>query len=202
MPRLRRLSIRSRLLAAVLIAIGAGCSISAPQPGTPHAMTSSAIAVYNLTESGRGKPGDINHGKPVDIDWHAASDSFFVATYNDGTIYPGAGADSEVPVYMQGTLGRTVGGITIAHDLLYVAGAISGQIRVYDLATKAQVGRFETGSGGDLIDLAVTGTGDVWATDGTRAALWHLTSQQVTAGNGTTTALPLTPRDRIQPVAP
>lgn len=84
-------------------------------------------------------------------------------------------------------------GITVARGLLYATGGTSGQIRVYNLITTAQVGHFETGAGGELIDLAVTDAGDVWATDGTRPFLWHLTPQQVTTGSGTATALPITP---------
>ena len=142
---------------------------------------------------------DISHGKPIDIGWHAASGTFLVATYNDGTIYRGRLADPDVPVYMTGTLGQTVAGIAVAGDLLYAAGSISGQIRVYDLATKAQVGRFETGSGGEVLDLVVTGSGDVWATDGTRPVLWHLTAQQAAEGSGTPSALPLTPEIAFTP---
>ena len=100
---------------------------------------------------------------------------------------------------MTGTLGQTVAGIAVAGDLLYAAGSISGQIRVYDLATKAQVGRFETGSGGEVLDLVVTGSGDVWATDGTRPVLWHLTAQQAAEGSGTPSALPLTPEIAFTP---
>ena len=185
-----------RVLAAVCLLIVAGCSASAPPPGPPPA---SAVTLYTLAESNRGKPGDIRHGKPIDIGFHAASDSFLVATYNDGTIYRGRLADPDVPVYMTGKLGQTVAGIAVAGDLLYAAGSISGQIRVYDLATKAQVGSFETGSGGEVIDLAVTSSGDVWVTDGFRPVLWHLTAQQVAEGSGAPTALPVTPEIAFTP---
>jgi hypothetical protein len=176
-----------------LIILAAGCSTSAPVPGSPHATTSSAVTVYTLAESGEGKPGEISHGKPMDIDWDATSGSFFVSTYNDGTIYRGRLNDPDVPVYIEGTSGQRAEGIAVARGLLYMTGGISGQIRLYNLVTKAQMGHFETGSGGELIDLAVTDTGDVWATDGTRPLLWHLTPQQVAAGSGTPTALPVTP---------
>jgi hypothetical protein len=76
---------------------------------------------------------------------------------------------------------------------------MSGQIRVYNLATKALLGHFETGSGGDLIDLEVTDAGDVWATDALRPVLWHLTPQQVAAGSGTPTALPVGPEITFTP---
>jgi len=193
MPPLRRPLTQGRTLMTALILLAAGCSTSAPEPGTPHATTPSVVTIYTLAESGDGKPGAISHGKPMDIDSDAASGSFFVSTYNDGTIYRGRLNDPNVPVYIEGTLGQTAEGITIARGLLYMAGGISGQIRVYNLATKTQVGRYETGSGGELMDLAVTGTGDVWATDGIRPVLWHLTPQQVAAGSGTPTALPIAP---------
>jgi hypothetical protein len=45
-----------------------------------------------------------------------------------------------------------------------VAGGIYGDLKVYDVATKAQVGTFTTGQGGFLNDLVVTDTGDVWVT--------------------------------------
>jgi hypothetical protein len=76
---------------------------------------------------------------------------------------------------------------------------MSGQIRVYNLATKALLGHFETGSGGDLIDLEVTDAGDVWATDALRPVLWHLTPQQVAAGSGTPTTLPVGPEITFTP---
>jgi len=172
MPRLRWF----RVLAAVAFSIVAGCSAPAPPPGPPEP---SAVALYTLAESNRGKLTDINHGKPTDIGWHAASGTFLVATYNDGTIYRGRLADPDVPVYMTGKLGETVSGIAVAGDLLYAAGSISGQIRVYDLVTKTQVGRFETGSGGKVLDLVVTGSGDVWATDRTRPVLYVLGACQL-----------------------
>ena len=192
MPRLRWF----RVLAAVAFSIVAGCSAPAPPPGPPEP---SAVALYTLAESNRGKLTDINHGKPTDIGWHAASGTFLVATYNDGTIYRGRLADPDVPVYMTGKLGETVSGIAVAGDLLYAAGSISGQIRVYDLVTKTQVGRFETGSGGKVLDLVVTGSGDVWATDRTRPVLWHLTAQQVAEGSGTPSALPVAPEIAFTP---
>jgi hypothetical protein len=159
MPQLRRPPTHGRALVVALIILAAGCGTSAPEPGSPHATTSSAITVYTLAESGSGKPGEISHGKPMDIDWDAASGSFFVSTYNDGTIYRGRLNDPNVPVYIEGTLDQMTEGITVARGLLYTAGGTSGQIRVYNLVTKAQVGHFETGSGGELIDLAVTDTG-------------------------------------------
>jgi hypothetical protein len=115
------------------------------------------------------------------------------ADNTDPTIYRGRLDDPNVPVYIEGAPGQTTDGVRVARGKLYVTGDLSGPVRVYDMATKALVGKFETGSGGLLIDLAVTNTGDIWVTDGIRPVLWHLTPQQVAAGSGTATGLPVDP---------
>jgi hypothetical protein len=97
------------------------------------------------------------------------------ADNTDPTIYRGRLDDPHVPVYIEGTPGQTTDGVRVIRGKLYVTGDLSGPIRVYDMATKTLVGKFEIGSGGLLIDLAVTNTGDIWVTDGIRPVLWHLT---------------------------
>ncbi len=67
MPPLRRPPIQGRAFVVALILLAAGCGTSAPEPGSPHATTLSAITVYTLAESGEGQPGQISHGKPTDI---------------------------------------------------------------------------------------------------------------------------------------
>ena len=109
------------------------------------------------------------------IAWDEASRTFFVGAYNDGTIYRGGLDDPTVRPFIKGTPGRSAVGLKVAADRLYVAGGIYGDLRVYDVATKAQVGTFSTGQGGFLNDLVVTDTGDVWVTDSVRPMLWHLT---------------------------
>jgi hypothetical protein len=61
----------------------------------------------------------------------------------------------------EGQPGESADGIRVAGGRTYVAGSTDGRIRVYDLATRQRTGTFETGPGGQVIDLAVTGTGDV-----------------------------------------
>ena len=135
MPRRQWLLTCARLPAMVLIVVGAGCSSSAPVPGSPHASTPSTPVVYTLAESGHPTTcTEIGHGKPVDIDWDPASSSFFVATYNDGTIYRGRLDDPTVPVYIEGTLGQVADGIAVARSLLYIAGGFSGQIMPANVA--------------------------------------------------------------------
>ena len=61
--------------------------------------------------------------------------------------------------------GKSAVGLKVKRGKLYVAGGGTGSITVYDIATKAQVAKFETGSGGFLNDLQVTRNGDVYVTD-------------------------------------
>jgi Cu-Zn family superoxide dismutase len=70
-----------------------------------------------------------------------------------------------------------------------VAGGPTGAITVYDLASRAVVATFQTGSGGFLNDLVVTRRGDVYVTDSFRPTLWHVSAEQVRAGSGTPQAL-------------
>ena len=81
--------------------------------------------------------------------------------------------------------GKSAVGLKVKRGKLYVAGGGTGSITVYDIATKAQVAKFETGSGGFLNDLQVTRNGDVYVTDSVRQTLWHVTGEQVAAGSGT-----------------
>ena len=81
----------------------------------------------------------------------------------------------------------------VRRGLLYVAGGATGNIYVYDLATKATVATFATGAGGFLNDLVVTHKGDVYVTDSFRPMLWHVTDAQVRAGTGTPGAISVAP---------
>ena len=70
----------------------------------------------------------------------------------------------------------------VAGSRLYVAGGTTGQIVVYDIATRRQVASFDTGAGGFLNDLVVTSRGDVFVTDSFRPIIWHVTALQVSSG--------------------
>jgi sugar lactone lactonase YvrE len=133
------------------------------------------------------------HRNPEGIAWDEASRTFFVGAYNDGTIYRGGLDDPTVRPFIAGSPGRSAVGLKVAADRLYVAGGIYGDLRVYDITTKAQVGTFSTGEGGFLNDLVVTDAGDVWVTDSVRPMLWHLTPDQVKAGSGNPTPPAMTP---------
>ena len=189
MAELRRF-MRIAALAAVLVLTAADCGTATPA-SPPPAAAPAPISVYTLAEP--------LHRTPFAIDWDAASGSFFVGSYDDGTIYRGHLDDPNVPVFLLGQPGQTAAGVRIAGGRLYVAGGIYGDIRVYDLATHALVGRFETGPGGEVGNLVVTGAGDVWVFDAVRPVLWHLTPELLAAGSGTPTALSLAPEIPFRP---
>jgi Cu-Zn family superoxide dismutase len=89
-----------------------------------------------------------------------------------------------VSPFIAGEPGGSAVGLKVRKGKLYVAGGGTGLIKVYDLTTKALVASFDTGAGGFLNDLVVTGKGDVFVTDSFRPMLWHVTAAQVAAGTG------------------
>jgi len=176
----------SRLISLIVLALTAAAAVVAcggkPAPAGPPP---NATQVYTLDPP--------THRNPEGIAWDEASRTFFVGAYNDGTIYRGGLGDSTVRPFIEGSPGRSAVGLKVAAGRLYVAGGIYGDVEVYDLATKAQVGTFTTGQGGFLNDLVVTDTGDVWVTDSVRPMLWHLTPDQIKAGRGNPAPLPMAP---------
>lgn len=117
------------------------------------------------------------------------SQAFFVSITGDGAIYRGTLDSDKVTPFIPGAPGKAAVGIKVRDGKLYVAGGPTGEIVVYDLATKRALATFATGSGGFLNDLVVTRDGDVFVTDSFRPTLWHVTADQVAAGGGTVQAL-------------
>ena len=125
-------------------------------------------------------------GNPEGVAFDKRSKAFFVGITTDGAIYRGTlGSDTVAPYIPGAATGKSAVGLKVKRGKLYVAGGGTGSITVYDIATKAQVAKFETGSGGFLNDLQVTRNGDVYVTDSFRQTLWHVTGEQVAAGSGT-----------------
>jgi Cu-Zn family superoxide dismutase len=184
MTRHNRL-LRCVAAAVTTMVLAAGCATAAPSSGPPAVATPTAIPRYTLE--------DPWHRNPMGIAWHDESQSFFVGTYFDGSLYRGRLDDPTVRVFLAGWPGQAAEGIKTADGRLYVAGGLYGEIRIYDLDSRARAGSFATGHGGALTDLVVTDTGHVWVTDGVRPVLWHLTPEQVAAGSGTSAAVPVSP---------
>jgi sugar lactone lactonase YvrE len=128
-------------------------------------------------------------GNPEGVAFDKRSRAFFVSSTGDGAIYSGTLKSPNVTPFIAGATGQAAVGLKVRHGKLYVAGGPTGTIKVYDIATKALLASFDTGSGGFLNDLAVTSRGDVYVTDSFRPTLWHVTREQVKAGSGTPQAL-------------
>jgi Cu-Zn family superoxide dismutase len=146
---------------------------------------SSATRVYTLTPS--------THGNPEGVAADTRSGVFFVGATGDGTIYRGTLGSPDVTELIPGATGKSAVGLKIARGRLYVAGGATGEIVVYDLASRRPVATFSTGAGGFLNDLAITESGDVFVTDSFRPTLWHVTPAQVRSGSGTPEAISVAP---------
>jgi hypothetical protein len=132
------------------------------------------------------------HGNPEGIATRGGGKVFFVGATGDGTIYRGTVGNPTVTEFILGAAGKSAVGMKIRGGKLYVAGGMTGKIYVYSLRTKALLAMFDTGSGGFLNDLAVTGKG-VFVTDSFRPTLWRVTNAQLRAGSGTPQAIPVGP---------
>src|SRR3954471_19132388 len=171
-----------RTLIAVLavLALAVGATVASAHKG--HDDKGGAKArTFTLTHGPVGNPEGVAFDK--------RSEAFFVGITTDGAIYRGTLGSDTVAPYIPGGTGKSAVGLKVKRGKLYVAGGGTGSITVYDIATKAQVAKFETGSGGFLNDLQVTRRGDVYVTDSFRPTLWHVTREQVEAGSGAPQAL-------------
>jgi sugar lactone lactonase YvrE len=128
-------------------------------------------------------------GNPEGVAFDKRTQAFFVSITADGAIYRGTLGSDTVSPFIPGGPGRSAVGVKVRRGKLYVAGGMTGSITVYDLATRRAVATFQTGAGGFLNDVVVTGNGDVYVTDSFRPTLWHVTAEQVRAGSGTPQAL-------------
>ncbi|HJZ60521.1 MAG TPA: hypothetical protein VKD47_00060 [Miltoncostaeaceae bacterium] len=171
------------------------------------AFASAAVAKDKHPGPGNGKPAKAPlvftlqpdpAANPEGVAWDPVTRSFFVGSTGDGAIYQGTIGNPAVGVFIAGAAGKSAVGMKVFHGKLYVAGGSTGTITVYDIATKAVVATFNTGAGGFLNDLVVTGHGDVYVTDSTRPILWHVTRAQVNAGSGTPEAISVDPEIAYQ----
>jgi len=132
------------------------------------------------------------HGNPEGVATRGGGKVFFVGATGDGTIYRGTVGNPTVTEFIPGAAGKSAVGMKVRGGKLYVAGGMTGKIYVYSLRTKELLATFDTGSGGFLNDLVVTGKG-VFVTDSFRPTLWRVTNAQVRAGSGTPQAIPVGP---------
>ena len=175
---------RWRMLALVaVVALASPATVASADPGHGKAggQSKGAERLFTLQPDPAGNPEGVAFDQQ--------SKAFFVSITADGAIYRGTLGSDTVAPFIPGAPGKAAVGLKIKDGKLYVAGGPTGTITVYDLATRQPVAQFQTGAGGFLNDLVVTGNGDVFVTDSFRPILWHVTAAQVAAGSGTPQAL-------------
>jgi Cu-Zn family superoxide dismutase len=169
------------LLAVVALAGAATVASADPGRGKAGGEAKAAERLFTLQPDPAGNPEGVAFDQQ--------SKAFFVSITADGAIYRGTLDSNTVSPFIPGAAGKAAVGLKVQGGKLYVAGGPTGSITVYDLATRQVVAQFQTGTGGFLNDLVVTGRGDVFVTDSFRPVLWHVTAGQVSAGSGTPQAL-------------
>jgi sugar lactone lactonase YvrE len=173
-----------RILIAVLgiVALAMGATVASADRGHGHHHGGGAAErLFTLSPDPAGNPEGIAFDR--------RSRAFYVGITDGGAIYRGTLGSDTVTPFIEGATGKAAIGLKVRRGKLYVAGGPTGAITVYDLASRAVVATFQTGSGGFLNDLAITRRGDVYVTDSFRPTLWHVTAEQVRAGSGTPQAL-------------
>ena len=167
------MSLRTIMVAVAGLTLGlTGAVPASAQPGHSPGVVAHAL------------PGDAVFPEGVATD--PRSDRFYVGSNADGTIYRGrVGQAGPASVFLPGGVdGRTsVTGMKVHEGLLYVAGAATGQIFVYDLTTGTLVRRFDTGHrDGFLNDIAFDRSGAAYVTDSTVPVLWRIPATAVRSG--------------------
>jgi sugar lactone lactonase YvrE len=109
---------------------------------------------------------------------------FYVSSVADGSIYRGNVSSSDAELFLRGGEdGRTSAtGLKLDAGRLFVAGAGTGMVFVYDASSGDLIRSFEA-QGVDkpafLNDLAITQTGDAYITDSFVPILWRVPAEEV-----------------------
>jgi sugar lactone lactonase YvrE len=133
-------------------------------------------------------------GNPEGVAFDKSSGRFFVSRTATGAIFSGTLDTTTLSPFIAGGAtgaGPLATGLKVRNGVLYVAGATTGEIRVYNLATPtAPPVVFQTG-GGFINDLDVTESGDVYATDSFKPFIYKVDAAAVAAGGPATAVTPI-----------
>jgi hypothetical protein len=141
-----------------------------------------ASIIFTMTPADRSPEG---------VAFDRRTQQFFVSRTGTGAVWAGRFGTTALQPFIPGVVATPVPngpplatGLKVRNGLLYVAGASTGQVRIYQIAnpTKPPI-VFETG-GGFINDLVVTGDGDVFATDSNKQAIYRIDHTAVAAGSG------------------
>jgi sugar lactone lactonase YvrE len=195
-----------RVIAALLVTVGALACAAPPalaDPGRGLGPT----PFFTLAE----RVG-ISDGNPEGVAFDRRTGLVLVSRTATGAIYAGPLADLATAVdpgpmlqpFIPGSPPREDGmaqaaGLKVREGRLYVAGGGTGQVRVYDIASRALLATFDT-RGADTAsptfvnDLVVTADGDIYATDSFRPFIYRIDGRAVAAGAGAVEAIDVSAR--------
>ncbi len=116
---------------------------------------------------------------PESIVFQEKTGDFYVSSYGDGSVFKGNIAQPDLAVFLPpGGDGRTaIGGVKLDKEgHLFVCGAGSGQILIYDTATKALVAKLDTGNEPNTVinDSAIADDGTGYFTDSLTPTLFKV----------------------------
>jgi sugar lactone lactonase YvrE len=114
---------------------------------------------------------------PEGIDFWPKTGQFFVTGAGNGAIVRGQIGESTASLLVPptGVAFSTIGiHVDKRNEVLYVAGGMTGTVRVYDPGTGALLRTYTSGTGGFINDLVIAQNGDVFATDSFRPTLWRI----------------------------
>jgi Cu-Zn family superoxide dismutase len=173
------------LLAIAAFAAGGSVALADNGGGNGNGNRGNALATTIFTMPAADGP-------PEGVAFDKRSGRFFVSRTGTGAVFAGTlGAPALTPFIAGGATSANpvATGLKVRRGLLYVAGASTGNITVYDIANPATpLAVFKTG-GGFINDLDLDGHGNVFATDSTQSKLFEVTAEQVAARAGTPTPI-------------
>lgn len=178
LPLPRSRAAASAAVAALLVLSGAAPALAAPADHAHHTTGTHHQGPLPRTYT---IPGDRTYPEGIARQQHTPY--FYVGSTTDGTIYRGDIRQGATKVFLPGGQdGRvSVAGMkTDRGGRLIVAGGASGKVFVYDTRTRALLHVFDNGRTDSFLnDVALAPDGDVYISDSTHPALWHITAAEL-----------------------
>ena len=119
---------------------------------------------------------------PEGIAYQQGTGNFYVSSNQDGTIFRGNIHDEMTSVFLPaGSDGRTTATGMKVDDQgrLFIAGASTGKIFVYDTTSGALLGQFDNNLTNTFLnDIAITNNGDAYVTDSLDPTLYRVTTDE------------------------
>src|SRR5438874_8510578 len=114
---------------------------------------------------------------PEGIAFQQGTGNFYVSSNNDGTIFRGNVRDELTSVFLPaGSDGRTSAtGLKVDDDgRLFIAGAATGKIFVYDTRTRALLGQFDNNLANTFLNDIAISRGNAYVTDSLDPTLYKV----------------------------